>query len=116
MLLHVLKSKIHRATVSDANLEYEGSITIDQDLIDKAKIIPYEKLQIVNLNNGLRFETYCIPGPRKSGLICLNGGTARLGVTGDKLIIISYVLLSEEELVNYKPIIVHVNDNNICKD
>ncbi len=112
MFLHVLKSKIHRAIVTEANLEYEGSITIDEDLIEKAKFIPYEKLQIVNLNNGHRFETYCIPGPKKSGMICLNGGTARLGAPGDKIIIISYMLISNEELKKYKPIIIRVDDNN----
>ncbi|MBI5207970.1 MAG: aspartate 1-decarboxylase [Candidatus Firestonebacteria bacterium] len=116
MLLQVLKSKIHRAIVTEANLEYEGSITIDEDLLNKAQIIPYEKLQIVNLSTGHRFETYCIPGPKKSGMICLNGGTARLGASGDKIIIISYMFISKEELINYKPLILRVDDNNKARD
>ncbi|MBI4652174.1 aspartate 1-decarboxylase [Candidatus Desantisbacteria bacterium] len=112
MLLHMLKSKIHRATVTEANLDYEGSITIDESLMDKAKIIPFEKLQIVNLFSGARFETYCIPGPKKSGIICLNGGAARLGAPGDKIIILSYVLLSQKELKRHKPVIVRVDGTN----
>ena len=112
MFIQVLKSKIHRATITEINLEYEGSITIDEDLLERANIVPYERLQIVNIYNGIRFETYCMPGQRKSGIICLNGAAARLGAPGDKIIIISYMFLTHDELKNYKPIIIHVDDNN----
>lgn len=106
------KSKIHRATVTDANLNYEGSITIDEDLMDAADLLPYEKVQIVNNNNGSRFETYIIKGKRGTGSICLNGAAARLVQPGDIVIIISYVQLDESELATFKPKILSVNDKN----
>lgn len=106
------KSKIHRATVTDANLNYEGSITIDEDLMDAADLLPYEKVQIVNNNNGARFETYIIKGKRGTGTICLNGAAARLVQAGDIVIIISYVQVDESELATFKPKILSVDEKN----
>ena len=97
MMLHMLKGKIHRATVVQAELDYVGSITVDQDLLDAAGILEYEKVQIVDVNNGSRFETYTISGERGSGMICLNGAAARCVSTGDKVIIMCYAELSAEE-------------------
>jgi aspartate 1-decarboxylase len=112
MLITICKSKIHRVKVTEANLDYEGSITIDVDILKKADILPYEKVQVVNNNNGARFETYVIPGKRGSGIICLNGAAARLGEVGDILIIISYCELEKEEASKYKPKIVLVDKKN----
>src|SRR5919109_939993 len=98
MLRTMCKGKIHRATVTQADLNYVGSITIDQDLLDAANIYPYEKVQVVNINNGSRLETYTIAGERGSGVICLNGAAARLNSEGDLVIIISYALYDEEEI------------------
>jgi aspartate 1-decarboxylase len=106
------KSKIHRATVTDANLNYVGSITIDEDLMDAADLLPYEQVQIVNNNNGARFETYVIKGQRGTGTICLNGAAARLVQPGDIVIIISYAQLNESDLLTYAPKIVAVNEKN----
>ncbi|MBS4031018.1 MAG: aspartate 1-decarboxylase [Clostridiales bacterium] len=106
------KSKIHCATVTDANLKYEGSVTIDEDLMDAADLLPYEKVQIVNNNNGARFETYIIKGKRGTGTICLNGAAARLVQPGDIVIIISYANVDSSELASFKPKIVSVNDKN----
>jgi aspartate 1-decarboxylase len=106
------KSKIHCATVTDANLKYEGSVTIDEDLMDAADLLPYEKVQIVNNNNGARFETYIIKGKRGTGTICLNGAAARLVQPGDIVIIISYATVDSSELAMFKPRIVSVNDKN----
>jgi aspartate 1-decarboxylase len=97
MFRTMMKSKIHRATVTEANLNYIGSITIDEDLMDLVDILPNEKVQIVDNNNGARLETYVIPGPRGSGVICLNGAAARLVQVGDTVIIIAYALMSNEE-------------------
>lgn len=108
----MLKSKIHRATVTEANLNYVGSITIDQDLLDIVDMLPNEKVQIVNNNNGARFETYIIPGPRGSGVICLNGAAARLVHPGDTVIILSYVMLSDEEARSHTPRIAIMGDQN----
>ncbi|MDH7576689.1 MAG: aspartate 1-decarboxylase [Bacillota bacterium] len=108
----MLKSKIHRAVLTGADLNYMGSITIDRDLMDAADILPYEKVQVVNNNNGARFETYCIEGPRGSGMICLNGAAARLGQPGDILIILSYLQLPEAEARNYYPRLVFVDSQN----
>ena len=108
----MLKGKIHRATVTDANLNYVGSITIDEDLIDAANLIENEKVQIVNINNGERFETYVIKGERGSGQICLNGPAARKVQLGDKLIVIAYGMLPLDEAKNYTPVAVYVNENN----
>lgn len=112
MFRHMMKSKIHRATVTEANLNYVGSITIDEDLMEAADIIENEKVQIVDNNNGSRLETYVIPGPRGSGVICLNGAAARLVQPGDTVIIISYAILSSEELEVHKPTVVFVDENN----
>ena len=112
MIIEVLKSKIHRAKVTQAELNYVGSITIDEDLIDAANIIPNEKVQVVNNNNGARFETYVIRGERASGQICLNGATARLAQIGDILIIMSYAHMEMEEAKKYQPILVFPDDNN----
>jgi aspartate 1-decarboxylase len=108
----MLKSKIHRATVTDANIDYEGSITIDTKLMEAADIVPYEQVQVLNINNGARFTTYAIEGEADSGEICLNGAAARLGVKGDLVIILTYFQLEEEELAGYRPIIVHVDEKN----
>lgn len=112
MLREMLRSKIHRATVTDANLSYEGSITIDEELIETAGILPYEQVMISNLNNGERFETYVIPGQRGSGQVCLNGPTARKAVVGDKIVIFCYEYYNEEELKTYKPKIIIVDEKN----
>ncbi len=112
MMIAICKSKIHRVKVTDANLNYEGSITIDQTLLKKADIIPYEMVQVVNINNGARFETYVIPGKANSGTICLNGPAARLGETGDILIVISYSWMEKKEAERFKPKVVYVDKNN----
>jgi len=112
----MFKSKIHRATITQAELHYEGSLTIDTDLMDAADLLPYEKVAIVNINNGERLETYIIPGERGSKTICLNGAAARKGVVGDRIIIISYASMSDEEARIYKPTIVLVNENNDIVD
>jgi aspartate 1-decarboxylase len=106
------KGKIHRATVTQANLNYVGSITIDQDLLDAADIYPYEKVQVVNVNNGARLETYTIAGARGSGVICLNGAAARLAAEGDIVIIMSYGLYDEKEIRSLEPRIVFVDADN----
>lgn len=107
-----MKAKIHRAKVTGANLNYVGSITIDQNILDKVDILPHEKVQIVNNNNGARFETYVIPGKRGSGVICINGAAARLVQEGDIVIIISYAMVSESELETFKPKVAIMNDKN----
>ncbi len=112
MLRTMMKSKLHRATVTEANLNYVGSITIDRDLMEQIDVYENEKVQIVDNNNGSRFETYVIPGPRGSGVICLNGAAARLVQVGDKIIIISYGMMTSEEALNYKPLIVILDENN----
>ena len=106
MLVELLKSKIHRVTVTEANLSYVGSITIDEDLIEVANILPGEKVQIVNNNNGARLETYVIAGARGSGVICLNGAAARLVQPGDTVIIMAYAWMSYEEAQGFKPAVV----------
>ena len=108
----MMHGKIHRATVTQANLNYVGSITIDEDLLDAAGILPGEKVQIVNNNNGARLETYTIAGERKSGVICLNGAAARLAVEGDIVIIIAYALMDDKEARELQPKVVLVDENN----
>ena len=110
MYIEVLKSKIHRATVTDADLNYEGSITIDEDLIDAANMLVNEKVSVMNNNNGERFETYVIPGKRGSGIICLNGAAARKVQKGDIVIIMSYAIMTLEEAKAFKPTIVKVEE------
>lgn len=112
MMIEVLKSKLHCATVTEANLNYMGSITIDEDLMDAANLIAGEKVQIVNNNNGERFETYIIKGKRGSGCVCLNGAAARKVQVGDVVIIIAYALMDFEEAKNYSPIVVFPKDEN----
>ncbi len=113
MTMEMLKGKIHRATVVQAELNYVGSITVDMDLLDAAGILEYEKVQIVDINNGSRFETYTIAGERGSGMICLNGAAARCVSTGDKIIIMSYAQMTPEEVKNnYHPTVVFVDDAN----
>ena len=116
MILTMLKGKIHKATVTQAELNYMGSITIDKTLMEAAGIIENEKVQIVDNNNGARLETYVIPGTRNSGIICLNGAAARLVQPGDKVIIIAYAQMDEKEAKEYKPNVVFVNDDNTIKE
>jgi aspartate 1-decarboxylase len=108
----MLKAKLHRATVTEANLNYTGSITIDRHLMDESGLLPHEKVQIVNINNGARFETYVIEGPRNSGIICLNGAAARLVQPGDKIIVMAYVQLTPEEANGFEPRVLLLNDDN----
>ncbi|WP_439951473.1 aspartate 1-decarboxylase [Carboxydothermus pertinax] len=108
----MMKGKIHRATVTEANLNYVGSITIDEELLEASGILPNEKVQVVNLNNGARLETYTIPGQRGSGVISLNGAAARLCQVGDKIIIIAYALMDEKEAKNWQPTVVFVDEKN----
>ncbi|HWK57831.1 MAG TPA: aspartate 1-decarboxylase [Parapedobacter sp.] len=112
MVIEVLKSKIHRVRVTQAELNYVGSITIDEDLMDAANIIANEKVQIVNNNNGARFETYVIKGERGSGVVCLNGAAARLVQVGDVVIIISYALMEQEKAKKYEPLLIFPDHNN----
>lgn len=112
MRLNMLKGKIHRATVKQAALDYVGSITIDVDLLEASGIIQYEKVQIVDVNNGARFETYAIAGERGSGMICLNGAAARCVQPNDKIIIMCYCDMDEEEAKAHKPKVVFVDDEN----
>lgn len=112
MLIQVFKSKIHRVKVTQADLNYIGSVTIDEDLMEAANIIEGEKVQIVNLNNGERLETYVIKGDRKSGTICLNGPAARKVAVGDVVIIISYATMDFEEAKNFKPQMIFPDENN----
>ena len=112
LLRAMLRAKIHKATITDSNLEYEGSLTVDEVLMEAVDILPYEQVVVSNLNNGERFVTYVIPGKRNSGEICLNGPTARKGVVGDRVIIFCYEYYNDEELKKFKPRIVHVNEKN----
>lgn len=112
MLIEVLKSKLHRVTVTGADLNYIGSITIDEDLLDAAQIVPGEKVQVVNNNNGERLETYAIPGPRNSGEITLNGAAARKVAVGDILIVISYAQMTPDEARAFKPSLIFPDQHN----
>jgi len=115
MLRLMLRSKIHRATVTDANLEYEGSLTVDPVLLEAAGILPYEQVSVSNLNNGERFETYVIPGKRGEGEMVLNGPTARKGTKSDKVIVFCYEYYNEQELKTFKPTLVYVDEKNKIK-
>ncbi len=115
MFITMMKSKIHRATVTDANLNYIGSITIDEELMEKANILENEKVHVVNVNNGERFETYVITGERGSGAICINGAAARKAHTGDLVIIISYAMMDSEQAKSFKPSVVLVDRDNKVK-
>ena len=112
MELNMLKSKIHRAVVTEANLNYVGSITIDRDLMDVANVIEYEKIQVVDINNGSRLETYVISGERGSGVVCLNGAAARYVQPGDRVILMTYCQMNENEAKAHKPTVVFVNEEN----
>ncbi len=112
MLMHMLKGKIHRAVVKQAALSYVGSITIDEDLLEASGILEYEKVLIVDVDNGSRFETYTIAGERGSGMICLNGAAARCAQTGDKIIIMAFCELDNEEVKSHKPNVVFVDEEN----
>lgn len=116
MILNLLKSKIHCATVTEANLKYMGSITIDEALMEAAHILPNERVQVVDNNNGNRLETYVIPGPRNSGVICLNGAAARLVQPEDVVIIMAYAFFDEKEAAGYKPTVVMVDEANKIKE
>ena len=111
-----LKSKLHRATVTQADLSYEGSLTVDTELLKAADILEFEKVSVVNINNGARFETYVIAGEKGSGIFCLNGAAARLGEIGDKIIVISYADMTEEEYQNYDPSVILLDENNKIKN
>lgn len=115
MYITMLKSKIHRATVTEAELNYVGSVTIDKNLLDAAGILEYEKVQIVNINNGERLETYVIEGKPGSGIICLNGAAARLAAKGDKVIIMAYAQMSADEAEDFKPTVVFTNSENVAE-
>ena len=112
MFLTLMKSKLHRVKITQAELNYVGSVTIDEDLMDAAGLLVNEKVQIVNNNNGERFETYVIPGERQSGTVCLNGAAARRAEVGDIVIIISYAMMSPEDAKNHKPKLIFPDNNN----
>lgn len=112
MQLQMMKSKLHQARVTEANLNYVGSVTIDQDIMDSVGILPNEKVQIVNNNNGARLETYTIAGERGSGVLCLNGAAARLVQPGDEVIIIAYAYMTPEEAKDHKPQVAFLNEKN----
>ncbi|MDD5766715.1 MAG: aspartate 1-decarboxylase [Candidatus Marinimicrobia bacterium] len=112
MNIEILKSKIHRATITETRLDYEGSITIDRELIDAARLHIYEKVHILNINNGSRFETYVIEGTPGGREICINGAAARLAQPGDLIIILSYAIIDENELKCWEPVVVHVDTRN----
>jgi aspartate 1-decarboxylase len=112
MLITMFKSKIHRATVTQADLQYRGSLTMDRDLMDASGMREYEQVQVLNITNGQRFTTYIIKGPRGSGVICLNGACARLGEIGDKIIALTFAQMTPEEAETFRPIAVHVDEAN----
>lgn len=116
MLIEFCKSKIAHATITEANLHYEGSISVDEDLLKTVDIIPGEKVQILNINNGNRFDTYAIKAPAGSKQICLNGPAARLGLVGDKIMVLSYGLVDQEEARSLKTKIIHLDDSNTIKN
>lgn len=112
----MFKSKIHRATITEANLHYEGSLTLDSLLMEAADMLPYEQVSVLNINNGERFETYVIPGARGSGVVCLNGAAARKGQVGDRVIILTYAEMTDEEAHRHHPTVVLVDDTNTIVD
>ena len=112
MQIQILKSKVHRAVITEANLNYVGSLTLDEDLMDAANMIEHEKIQVVNVNNGERIETYLIKGKRGSGIVCLNGPAARKGAEGDVVIVISYALMDFEEAKMFNPKVVFPKEGN----
>jgi aspartate 1-decarboxylase len=112
MIRQLLKSKIHRATITEANVDYVGSITIDPDLMERADIVPYEKVLVADVDNGARLETYAIEGPRGSGVVCMNGAAAHLMAAGDRVIIMSFADYDEDERRRHRPRVVFVDDDN----
>jgi aspartate 1-decarboxylase len=106
------KGKIHRATVTQTDITYHGSITLDEDLMDAAGMLPYEKVQVYDIDNGARIETYVVPGKRGAGDVCVNGAAARLILKGDKVIVVNFVLMDDKEARDHKPTIILVNDKN----
>jgi len=112
MLVTMMKCKVHRATVTEANLEYKGSLTLDRDLMDAAGMLEYEQVHVLNINSGDRFITYIIEGERGSGVVCLNGAAARLGQPGDLIIAITYAQMDAREAAMHHPVMVHVDENN----
>jgi aspartate 1-decarboxylase len=112
MRLNVFKSKIHRATVTHADLEYEGSVTVDSDLLDAAEILPYEAVHIWNVTRGSRLVTYALPGPRGSGAICVNGAAAHLNKPGDRVILATFAEMTREEARQHRPLVVRVDEQN----
>jgi len=112
MIITMMKSKIHRATVTEANLNYVGSLTVDADLLEAAGMLPYEQVHVLNIHTGARFVTYLMEGPRGSGVMCLNGAAARLGQPGDLIIAITYAQMEEVEAQGYKPTVVLVDERN----
>lgn len=116
MQLNMLKSKIHRATVTEAKLNYVGSITIDEELMEASGIIEYEKVQIVDVDNGNRLETYVIPGKRHSGVVCLNGAAARFVLPGDNVIIMAYCQMDAQEVYDHRPTVIFVDEENKIKE
>lgn len=112
MQIEILKSKVHRAVITEANLAYVGSLTLDEDIMDAANMIEYEKIHVVNVNNGERIETYLIKGARGSGVVCLNGAAARKGQPGDVVIIISYALMDFEKAKSHQPVVVFPKQGN----
>ena len=116
MTITMFKGKLHRLTVTEADLYYEGSITLDAELMEAAKILPYEKVQVVNVNNGARLETYTIPAERGTRTVCLNGPAARLNAPGDEIIVIAYAEMTSEEATEHRPRVVLVDENNDPKE
>lgn len=112
MMISMFKSKIHRATVTEADLNYAGSLTLDPDLIEAADMLVNERVHVLNINTGARFETYIIEGERGSGVVCLNGAAARLGEPGDLIIVITYAMMDAEQAKTHKPKVVHVDSSN----
>jgi aspartate 1-decarboxylase len=112
MHISILKSKLHGATVTEAELDYDGSLTIDKELMDMVRIVPFERILVANLNNGERFETYAIEGPAGSGVICLNGATAHKGNVGDQVIIFTFCTMPEDERHSHKPLVLRLDANN----
>jgi len=112
MQVEILKSKVHRVVITEANLNYVGSLTLDEDLVDAANMIEHEKIQVVNVNNGERIETYLIKGKRGSGIVCLNGPAARKGAAGDVVIIISYATMDFEDAKTFKPVVIFPGEGN----
>jgi aspartate 1-decarboxylase len=112
MLRSLCKSKVHRATITEANLHYEGSLTLDKELMEAADLLPYERVHVVNINNGARFDTYIIEGDRGSGTLCLNGAAARLGQVGDLVIVICFAAYTEDEARSHEPRLIMVDEHN----